>query len=190
MTTICLTQIRVEIVGLSPLIFQSKGMMEADQGNRKPGKKYLPAEEEAPFRGHWLDKAKKKPYIPSMMFYKSFCQAAIEYKQPQNKKKNMSFLVGATVSFEEEKIPLKGKYSVFEEWVRIPPRTGAAVKIGRPMFKDWSCGFVLMVDDEMWEAALLRNIITTAGKLVGIGAWRPGLKGPYGRFAIKRFTVL
>ena len=191
-SVITLKRVRVKLVGLSPLIFQGKGVMEADAdgGGGKKGK-HRPAIEEAALRAHWMGKGRKRQTcIPSMMFYKSFCQAALDFKQPQNKKKSMAYLVGATVSFEEDKIPLNEPYEVFEEWVLIPPRTGAAVKIGRPLWKKWSSEFTLLVDDEMWPVESLKEIITHAGKMVGIGAWRPGLKGSYGRYAIKEFSVL
>ena len=191
-STIKLTRVKVKISGVPPgLLFQSKGVMEADAAKPpKPGK-HRPADEEAKLRAHWMGTGKKKELcITSVMLYKSFCQAAIDFKQPQNKKKNMSFLVGATVAFELPNISLgTADFEVFEEYVRIPPRTGACVKIGRPLLSKWSASFVMLVDAELWPAEVLREIIIHAGKLVGIGAWRPALKGPYGRFVLDEFEV-
>lgn len=192
-STIELTKVKAKITGVPPgLLFQGKGLMEAE--GKKPTKagKHRPAAEEAALRAHWTGRGRNRQLcLPSVMLYKSFCQAAIIFAQPNYKKSNMSFIVGATVAFEEQNIPLgTADFTVYEEWVRIPPRTGAMVKIGRPLLKKWSAEFVMAIDAELWNVELLRDIIIYAGKLVGIGAWRPGLKGPYGRFLLESFEVM
>jgi hypothetical protein len=210
-TTIQLTKVHVALEGLPPgVIFQGKGLMELEKnghakadaddgeekGKKKPPKtkkgKYLPPEEEAKHRAHWMGRGKTRQLcIPSRMLYLSFCQGALDFKQANDKKKNMSALVASTVAFEQDKIPLgTSKFETLEEYVRIPPRTGAMVLIGRPLLPKWKVSFDLLVDDEMWDAAMLEEIIAHAGKVVGIGAWRPRLKGPYGKFVVGEFKIL
>lgn len=67
----------------------------------------------------------------------------------------------------------------------------AAVKVGtskvirtRPCFPIWSCDFNVTIDNTVIEADQILGALESAGKLVGIGDWRPGAPrgGSYGRF--------
>jgi len=183
------TKIRVTLEGIAPgLLYQSKGLMERE-GKKKTKPKT--AEEEAPYRGHWIGNGKKPQIaVPWVMLHKSFCQAAQDFKHTG--RKNMSPLVGSTVACKQDLIPIDpNKYEVYEDWVRIPPKTGPMVKIGRPLMREWKINFVMEVDGELWTPeVMLAEVIPHAGKMVGIGAWRPGLKGPYGRFVMTDFKVI
>ena len=68
-----------------------------------------------------------------------------------------------------------------------------AVKVGtskvmrtRPIFREWSASFSVIVDESVLEAQQVRDAIAAAGKLVGLGDWRPGAPrgGSFGRFAL------
>ncbi len=203
-----LTRVRVKIQGLPPgILFGGKELMRqqaesgAGSGTKKP---YMPPDEEAPFRAHWMLKdgsyvkpptnAKERKVrilcIPKDMIYRSLCQAAMAFKNPLNKKSNMSFLVGPTVAFEQERISLgKADYVVQVDWVRIPPKTGAMVQIGRPLVFPWEAEFTLIVDDEQYDAGMLRPMLVHSGRNVGIGANRPGLRGPNGKYRVMEFEV-
>ena len=184
---------RIEILirGLPPgIIFQGKGVMAADECESGKKKKHREPAEEARLRAHWMTVAGKKELcIPWVMLYQSICTAAGSFKF--RGQKTMSTIVAATISCETDRISLNtDQFEVLEEYVKIPPKTGSMVLIGRPRLPKWQATFVLVVDDEMYAAENLRDIIAHAGKLVGIGAWRPQLKGPYGRFEVSDFEIL
>ena len=186
-----LKRVRVKISGLPPgIIFQGKGIMEA--GADSGGKQVKPRspDEEARLRAHWMEvDGKQQLCIPWVMLYQSICTAGNSFKFKGQKK--MGGVIAATVSCEQDNIPLgTSRFETYEEWVKIPPKTGAMVKIGRPRLKTWEVEFILVVDDEMYSAEKLREVIVLAGKLVGIGAWRPERRGPYGRFELLEFEVL
>jgi hypothetical protein len=107
--------------------------------------------------------------------------------------KKFTDVVAATIACEQDMIPLgTDQYEVYPEWVRIPPRTGAMVKVARPRLRRWSCSFLMLVDPEMYGkhgVKVLREIIAHAGKMVGLGPWRPSLKGPYGKFTVEGFEI-
>jgi hypothetical protein len=183
-------RIAVTIRGLPPgIIFQGKGVMAADEGESSKKKKHRPPEEEARLRAHWTTvNGKKELCIPWVMLYQSICTAAGSFKF--RGQKTMATVVAATISCETDRIPLgTEKFETLEEYVRIPPRTGVMVNIGRPKLPKWEASFAMVVDDEMYSADGLKDIIAHAGKLVGIGAWRPQLKGPYGRFEVAEFEI-
>jgi len=183
-----LAEVVMSVQGLPPgLMFQSKGAMANGSNQSGMDGKHLPPEQEAELRAHWTGKgAKRELAIPSVMFYRSFCQAGMDFKNPKKKRSNMSFLLGATLSFQETMIPLGIKtFETYVDWVRIPPGPkGAMVQIGRPRIPEWSCELKLWVDDELWNAADLEQIARHAGKQIGIGANSPRLKGPHGKFVI------
>jgi hypothetical protein len=188
-----ITRVLIGLEGLPPgLMFQGKGLMAADaikKGPRKPGD-HRPPEEEAKLRAHWMPDDKTL-CIPTVMLYRSICAAANEFKDPINKRKGFGYTCGSTVAFEEDRWSLgKAKYIVDVDWVRIPPKTGAMVQIGRPFIKVWACEGILLVDAELYEPVILKDVIAQAGRRVGIGADRPGLKGAKGKFRLTKFEVL
>jgi hypothetical protein len=192
-TQIALQQVRVGLKSLPPgLLMNSKRKMERDEqlAAGKKGVKCSPAEE-AELHCHWTTVGKKKQLaFPWVGFYKALCDAARTFKYG---KSSMATLVAATISCDQDFLPLgTDQYEVYQEWVRIPPRTGAMVKIARPRLAEWSTEFTLSVDAELYGkgVAMLEPVIAHAGRMVGIGPWRPSLKGPYGKFALVKFEVL
>ena len=185
-----LIKVELRIEGIAPgIIFQSKGIMEADEGKSKKPKRTK--DEEARLHGHWMkSKGKKVMCIPWIMFHRSFTQAGTTFAYPGNKKKNMSQFIGPTLSCEVDKLSLgTDKFEIYDEYVRIPPKTGAMVRIARPLLREWSVTIPMVVDAEDYEVEILEAVIKYAGRLVGIGANRPGLKGPYGKFSCTSFKV-
>ena len=69
-----------------------------------------------------------------------------------------------------------------------------AVKVGtskvmrtRPIFNGWKASFSVCIDAAVCDLDLVRQSLDAAGRLVGIGDWRPGAPkgGSYGRFTVK-----
>lgn len=181
-----LTRIRVKLEGLPPgLMFQGKGAMTSG-GPSKP----KPPQEEAELRAHWMGRGSDRQLcIPSVMLYLAICEAGKHFKFKG--KTTMQGLLGATVAFEQDKIPLgTSEFKTHVEYVRIPPKTGGMVEVGRPLLPEWKCEFIMIVDAEMYDVSRLEQVLTHAGKLVGIGAGRPQLKRPYGKFRVTEFTII
>lgn len=191
-TAIALKKINVTIQGLPPgLLMASKRIMEADaEAGKKKGARRS-AEEEAELHCHWTKAGKGKSLaIPWVNLYKSICAAGSHFKWPGTRKM-LSEAVAATVTCEVDMVSLgTDKYEVYAEWCRIPPRTGAMVKVSRPRIAQWEASLTLLVDDEQYNIKLLEGVVAHAGKMVGLGPWRPQLKGPYGRFVLTKFEIL
>lgn len=69
-----------------------------------------------------------------------------------------------------------------------------AVKVGtskvmrtRPIFNDWSVSFSVCLDTSVCDLDLVKQSLSAAGRLVGVGDWRPGAPkgGSYGRFTVE-----
>jgi hypothetical protein len=57
----------------------------------------------------------------------------------------------------------------------------------RPTFDTWACEFSVCIDTTVIEIEQIISALESAGKLVGIGDWRPGAPrgGSYGRFEVE-----
>lgn len=58
--------------------------------------------------------------------------------------------------------------------------TGKRVIRSRPMFRDWQITFQVEYDEQVLDAADIDQFVETAGRLIGVGDWRP----KYGRFQV------
>jgi hypothetical protein len=54
----------------------------------------------------------------------------------------------------------------------------------RPIFNEWACEFDLMFDQNQIEQGQLTHAFQNAGKLVGLGDFRPECGGPFGRYSV------
>lgn len=64
------------------------------------------------------------------------------------------------------------------------PETGERSLCYRPRFEDWSLQFTLLADLEVISREHLRFMVETAGKIIGLGDYRPERGGPFGCFVI------
>jgi hypothetical protein len=54
----------------------------------------------------------------------------------------------------------------------------------RPKLMPWTCDVVFWIDTEAIDRAVLREFLEIAGRMVGVGDFRPESGGPFGRFAV------
>ncbi len=70
--------------------------------------------------------------------------------------------------------------------VRVPPRTGARIMKVRPMIPTgWKLSFTLEFDDDDISGHQLIQAMNKAGRLIGLGVWRP----KFGRFLVEAKEV-
>lgn len=60
----------------------------------------------------------------------------------------------------------------------------------RPRFDKWQIDFTLDVDETVFSEQAVRLLVDDAGKKIGLGAFRPARKGPYGRFVVTCWEVV
>jgi len=61
----------------------------------------------------------------------------------------------------------------------------ATVMRTRPIFRTWAVEFTLFIDPELIEPAAVRQALDMAGRMIGLGDYRP----LYGRFSVETFEV-
>lgn len=93
-------------------------------------------------------------------------------------------LIPAAVFFDDTEFPLDHEgWSVDTRAVRIPS-TGGRIQRHRPIFDPWGVTFSVTLDTVTISERLFREIVDAAGKMVGLGDFRPETKGPFGRFVV------
>jgi len=85
------------------------------------------------------------------------------------------------------------KETVAGEWVFVPSDgvrgSGKRVEKCFPLIPTWEATVEFIVVDEVITPEVFKETLIEAGKLIGIGRFRPRNNGYYGRFAVVGFEV-
>lgn len=179
-------RLKVTVRGRAPgLLMCSKGGMDANPDGKQA--KIASPEVQARNAAYWTADGSQLA-LPWENLYKAVVAGAKRFRFKG--RESMEKIVAATIACEEELIPLgTDQYQHHARWGRIPPKTGGVVMLHRALLPKWEASFVMLVDDEFYPADSLKKVLETAGKLVGVCANRPELKGPYGRFEVTGWEV-
>lgn len=124
----------------------------------------------------------------------TICERAIHIEQAMIKcstmvrvkgqgKKTYKELFKGNVFVTPEMIPhVNQKWKVHKTTVVISATKGRITRY-RPMIENWSLEFTVEVHDDRISEDILHMILSEAGRVNGIGDWRPR----YGRFVIESF---
>jgi hypothetical protein len=175
--------VNVTIEGLTPLIvnkFHEEAATEATSGVHSRKEKLSPE-----------DDARSRLYIkndvtvlPSENIRQSIIEAAKRHKIGR---RSAVTDVAASIYVLPFELVISGAWHVDTRAVVIPA-TGGRILRHRPMFEEWSIDFALQVDTDLIDLKLIEVIVSDAGKLVGLGDFRPARKGPYGRFIVESWA--
>jgi hypothetical protein len=99
---------------------------------------------------------------------------------------------GASVFLSSERFLLetpegKAVTSADEDWTVYTKRAvvqGQGIMRSRALIRDWTATAEFEYDDETMDPPMIAMIIRQAGKFPGLLDYRPGKKGPFGRFAL------
>jgi len=155
----------------------------------------------------WSPNGKKEMGIPQDYFYSCFMEAGRYVKSGLQGIKNVSTATSSTLpSFawiNEEFLPFtnnkklkggNGKKGI--EWTPQIKRgvhdnrgKKTAICVIRPRFPEWGVKMSMTLDTSMCDITTLIEVVMVAGKRIGVGAWRPTCRGPFGRFKLTKWTV-
>lgn len=65
-----------------------------------------------------------------------------------------------------------------------------AVAIIRPLFKQWSVTFTIVIDTAITSESVTKELFEVAGSKVGVGDFRPWKKGPFGMFSVTGWEII
>jgi hypothetical protein len=121
-------------------------------------------------------------YQPASHIESAMIKAAVNFQIPGKGKKTYKDLFKSAVFVSPECIPHNKKEPDFID-KRLVRVNGSGVERLRPAFKDWILEFNIQVYDEQLDNDVVLQVLTHAGRFIGIGDFRPR----YGRFSIEKF---
>jgi hypothetical protein len=105
-----------------------------------------------------------------------------------------STILPSFLAIEEEFLPFKGDPE--SSWVvdkrrGTNPNGGEMVCLVRPRFLKWELDVTIQIDDKAGiDESTIKELFRMAGTAMGLGDFRPGKGGPFGRFAVTNWIQL
>jgi len=174
--------IHIAIEGTSPLLMHRFPMDGADN----PGKKRtgVPKWKEEAEASLYRDE-KGQIYQPANHLECCLKEAAKSFKVSGRRGATYSKLVASTILIRPEAIPhLITDYEIDSRPVVVQR---ARVIRYRPIFFKWALKFQIDLHDDQLPIEVFKEILDHAGQYVGIGDYRPGKGGKFGRFMVTEF---
>ena len=124
-------------------------------------------------------------YEPASHIEGALKQASKTLKIPGKRGATYSKLIGSAVSIEPDAIP--HKIQDYEIDARPVVVQRARVVRYRPLFKKWELAFEIVIADDQIPTEVIKMALDHAGLYVGIGDFRPGRGGKFGKFMVTNF---
>lgn len=177
--------IHVQITGETPLLMNNPAQMMQNISTsiRKKTKERNPLQE-ATSSAYLLKDGTL--FLPSNAVFAMIIEASKAFRI---KNQSLSKMLGGSIRIEPEQISLgTKKFEVDSKRVVI---MGSGVIRHRARLFPWMADFVILYDD-VWLPGgpdILKEVLVSAGKRVGILDYRPSKKGPYGTFSVSKWEV-
>lgn len=172
---------KITINGTSPLLMNRPSMLIGDiSKDKKPMSNDTKGMAETKL---YLDD-NEKLYQPSTHLSGSLIEAGKHKKVVGKGKATYSKIVGYAVQVEPYQIiHKKQKWEIFSV-LAVNPSTKGRNPLHRPMLKEWELDFEVTFDETEIDPQIMKELFDIAGRIVGLGDWRPAKKGPYGKFQV------
>lgn len=128
-------------------------------------------------------------YFPGAAIARLLREAGGAHKQ-RGSRKSIKFVIPAAVLVPDEIVKLHDaagnsitEFEVDSRPVTIPATKGRIMR-HRPRIEKWRATFSLEIDTELLDASLINQLLTEAGRSIGLGDFRPERGGPFGRFIL------
>jgi hypothetical protein len=185
--------ITVTIAGKSLLMnrFSEEAEIAVQSGTRpanRSGKKGTPREQAE--RAAYKNVKTGELYVPSQWLLSAMTEAGRFHKMGKRQISTRDeSIVPAGIEFDELVISLGTNQFEVDSRRVVIPATGGAIMAHRPRIDDWKLTFTMVVDETVFDADTVRLLLDDAGQKIGIGAYRPACRGPFGRFKITSWGV-
>lgn len=124
--------------------------------------------------------------IPGLYFRSCLIASGKSFQDPRSPRKSMADLLKAIIVVDPELASLGVKAWDYESAMRVKIQMNAITRIRPAMRAGWEAEFRIQVlSGEYLKPATLHEIISNAGKFVGLADYRP----TYGRFRVVEFAV-
>lgn len=125
-------------------------------------------------------------YLPATWFQGAIVEAGKQKKMggKGSAKATYSKVAGSCVEINPFEIfPKNAEWKVFSVLATNPTTRGKNM-LHRPMFESWEVSFEVSFDENQIEPAVMKELFDIAGRMVGVGDWRPAKKGRFGKFQV------
>lgn len=178
------------IEGVSP--YSQSRFYEVEKLNE--GKELPEDYKDRTWRNHLHTNEAGEVYIPPMAF-KNCMSSAAKYRGEQipgkGKRTWTKIFESGLMVMDYVYLGIKAE-DVKSETLFLPSDgirgSGKRVKKTYPVIHKWSCSVTFYVLDELITQDVFKSHIETAGRLIGIGRFRPEKNGFYGRFDVKKIA--
>jgi len=176
-----MTEIDVIIKGVKPLLMHSTAEMLLPKNKKIKSSEHDP-EKDAKLCLYFNDEGKIA--VPSIAILAAMRKAATNLKKGGAGKKTLRDYVYSGLQIEPSMIELTPQNYIVDVQMVVVGR--ARIPRARPLFKNWSISFkILMVDEQTWDAGTVRQVLTEAGQYQGLLDFRP----LYGTFEVVSMKV-
>jgi hypothetical protein len=164
-----MTTLDVVIKGTRPLLMHSTAGMLKPKSNKVKSSEHDPIEEAKDCL--YLNDA-KKICVPSMAVLSAMRKAATQLKKAGAGKKTLKDFVFSGLQIESDMIELPDQK--YEIDIRPVVIMRSRIMRARPLFKNWELSFkVNIIDEQTWDAGMVRQVLEEAGKYQGLLDFRP-----------------
>jgi len=172
---------KATIEGISPLIMNRPSAMIGDISKDAKGFKDDP---KGMAESKLYINPKGELYQPSTHIYGSLIEAGKQKKVVGKGKSTYSKIVGYAVQINPFEIIHENQEWEIFSILAVNPNTKGRNLLHRPMLKSWRLTFEVSFEEDDIPSSIMKELLEIAGKIAGIGDWRPSKKGPYGKFQV------
>jgi len=178
---------KVTVEGITPLLMNRPNQLDIGE-EAKDRKRETRTPKEIAEEKLYKD-AKGRIYIPATWFQGALIEAGKQKKMmgKGSSKATYSKVVGSCVEINPFEIILNADWKVFSILVVNPNTKGRNIS-HRPCFDKWKVEFECTFDENQIEVPVMKELFDIAGRLVGVGDWRPAKKGRFGKFHVTNWT--
>lgn len=180
----CPYQVKVTVEGSSALLFHRWSCDEVEAKSK--ASKNSKAKKTDNIESYVYRNSDNCICIPGEYFRQSIIHAAKFKQDPRSPRKSAMDLFKAGIVSLTELASLGTKEWDFIDRRRVVIQRNAITRLRPAMLQGWRCSFDIQVLlPEYIEKDLLLDVLTMAGKLCGVGTFRP----TFGRFQVVKFEV-
>lgn len=174
----------ITIQGTSPLLMNRPSQLDiADKS--KDVKRETQTQDEIAQAKLYRD-SEKRIYLPATWFQGCIVEAGKQKKMggKGSSKATYSKVAGSSVEINPFEIVMENaNWKVFSI-LAVNPTTRGRNILHRPQFDKWEVSFEVVFEESQIEPAVMKELFDIAGRMVGVGDWRPAKKGRFGKFQV------
>ena len=173
-------KVSVTIKGITSLLMNRPTEMIGEK-SKDVRRENMTLEEQARLKIYEIE---GKLYCPATHLQGALVEAGKHKKVVGKGKATYSKIVGYAVSINPFEIEHQiQKWETFSI-LAVNPNTKGRNLLHRPILKEWKLSFEVEFDETEIAPSILHELFEIAGRVAGLGDWRPQKKGPYGKFQV------